>query len=66
MLKTCSKNVQTLQNLSIYYTWENIRQQCKNNKLKIMAPTWHNEFELPGGSYSVPEILDYIKNIVKT
>ena len=29
-----------LQNLSIYYTWKNIRQQYKNNKLKIIAPTW--------------------------
>ena len=29
----------TLQNLSIYYTWKNIRQQYKNNKLKIIAPT---------------------------
>ena len=28
-----------LQNLSIYYTWKNIRQLYKNNKLKIMAPT---------------------------
>ena len=31
-----------------------------------MAPTWYNEFELPCGSYSVPDILDYIKNIIKT
>ena len=29
-----------LQNLSIYYTWKNIRQRYKNNKLKIIAPTW--------------------------
>ena len=27
------------QNLSIYYTWKNIKQQYKNNKLKIIAPT---------------------------
>ena len=33
-------------NLSIYYTWKNIRKQCKNNKLKIITPTWNNEFEL--------------------
>ena len=31
-----------------------------------MASTWYNEFELPGSSYSVPDILDYIKNIIKT
>ena len=29
-----------LQNLSIYYTWKNIRQQYKNNKLKVIAPKW--------------------------
>ena len=28
----------TLQNLSIYYTRKNVRQQYKNNKLKIIAP----------------------------
>ena len=26
------------QNLSIYYTWKNIRQTHKNNKLEIIAP----------------------------
>ena len=30
-----------LSNLSIYYTWENIKTSYKNNKLKISAPTWH-------------------------
>ena len=37
-LRSSSKHV-ALQNLSIYYTWKNIRQQYKNNKLKIIAPT---------------------------
>ena len=32
--KTCA-----LPNLSIYYKWKNTRQQYKNNKLKIIAPT---------------------------
>ena len=36
----------------IYYTWENI-SSYNNNKFKISAPTWSNEFELAGGSYSV-------------
>ena len=49
-----------LQNLSIYYTWKSIRKQYKNNKLKIIAPTWNYEFELPDGSYSVSDIHDYI------
>ena len=31
-----------------------IGKQYKNNKLKIIAPTWNGEFELPDGFYSVP------------
>ena len=40
-----------LSNLSIYYTWKNIKNSYKNNKFKISAPTWNEEFELPSGSY---------------
>ena len=40
-----------LQNLTIYYTWKKITKQYKNNKLKIIAPTWNDEFELPDGSF---------------
>ena len=29
-----------LSNLSIYYTWKNIKSSYNNNKLKISAPTW--------------------------
>ena len=36
-------------NVSIYYMWKNIRKQYKNNKLKIIDPTWNDEFELPNG-----------------
>ena len=48
------------QNLFIYYMWKNIRRQYKNNKLKIIAPAWNDEFELPDGFYSVSDIQDYI------
>ena len=54
-----------LQNLFIYYTWKNIRKQYKNNKLKIIAPTWNDEFQLPDGSYSVSHIQGYIEYITK-
>ena len=54
-----------LESLSIYYTWKNTRQQYKNNKLKIIAPTWNDEFELPNGSYSVSDIQYCIKYIIK-
>ena len=32
--------------LSIYYTWKNIKESYKNNKLKISALTLNKEFEL--------------------
>ena len=44
---------------------ERYKKQCKKNKLKIVAPTWNDEFELPGGSYSVSDIQDYIDYIIK-
>ena len=40
-----------LSNLSIYYTWKNIKSSYKNNKFKIPGPRWSDEFELPDGSY---------------
>ena len=42
-----------LSNLSINYAWKNIKMPYKNNKFKISAQTWNEEFELPDGSYSV-------------
>ena len=39
-LKSSNKHV-ALQNLYFYYTWKNIKKQYKNNKLKIIAPTWN-------------------------
>ena len=53
------------QKFPICYTWENIRQQYKNNKLKIIAPTQNEEFEFPEGSYSVSDIQDYFVYIRK-
>ena len=42
-----------LSNLSIHYTWKNIKSSYDNNKfkIKISAPTWDDKFELPDGSY---------------
>ena len=54
-----------LQTLSIYYTWKNTRKQYKNNKLKIIVPTWNDKIELPDDSYSVSDIQDHIKLIIK-
>ena len=54
-----------LSNLSICYTWRNIKSSYKNNKFRISAPTWSDEFELPDGSYSMSDIQDYFKNTLK-
>ena len=54
-----------LSNLSIYYTLKNIKISYKNNKFKISAPTWSDEFELPDGSYSMADIQDYFEYILK-
>ena len=54
-----------LSNLSIYYAWRNIKSSYKNNKFKISAPTWSDEFELPDGSYSISDIQDYFEYIFK-
>ena len=59
------ERVIVLSNLSIYYTWRNIKTSYNNNKFKISAPTWNDEFELPDGAYSVSDIQDYFKYILK-
>ena len=45
-----------LSNLSIYYTWKNIKSSYNNNEFTISAPTWNDQFELSNGSYSVTDI----------
>ena len=36
-----------------------------NNKLKIIASTWNDEFELPDVIYSESDIQDYIEYIIE-
>ena len=55
----------SLSNLSICYTWKNIKSLYNNNKFKISTPTWNDKFELPDGSYSVSDIQDYFEYILK-
>ena len=54
-----------LLNLSIYYTWRNIKSSYNNNTFKTLATTWSDKFELPDGSYSVSNIQDYFEYILK-
>ena len=55
-----------LSNLSIYYIWKNIKNSYKNNKFKISAPTWNEEFELSNALYFVSHIQDYFEYILET
>ena len=61
-LKNPTKNM-ALGNLSICYTWKNLKSTYNNNKIKISAPTWNETFDLPDGSYNISEIQDYIEYI---
>ena len=63
-LKNPNKNM-ALANLSIYYTRKNIKSEYDNNRFKISAPTWNDEFNLPDGSYSVSDTQDYFEYIIK-
>ena len=54
-----------LSNLSIYYTWKNIKHSHNNNKSRISAPSSNNKFELPDGSNFVSDIQDYFEYILK-
>ena len=64
-LKTPNKRNIGLVNLSIYYTWKNIKSVYNNNKFKISALAWNDEFDLPDGSYSISHIQDYSELIIK-
>ena len=63
-LKNPNKSI-GLANLSIYYTWQNIKSEYSNNKFKISAPNWNDTFDLPDGSYSIADIQDYFEFIIE-
>ena len=63
-LKNPNKNI-ALANLSIYYTWKNVKSDCNNNKFKISAPTWNDTFDVPDGSYSITALQNYFEYIIE-
>ena len=63
-LKRSDKYV-ALSNLSIYFTWKNIKKSDKNNKIKLSAQTWNKLFKWPDGSYSVSDFQDSFKHVFK-
>ena len=62
--KNSNKNI-ALANLSIYYTWKNVKSDYNNNKFKISVPTWNNTFDVPDGSYSIAALQNYFEYIIK-
>ena len=44
---------------------EKCKRHYNNNKFKISAPKWNEEFKLPDGSYSVSDIQDYFEYLLK-
>ena len=63
-LKNPNKNI-ALANLSIYYTWKNVKSDYNNNKFKISAPTWNDTFDVSDGSYSIAALQNYFECIIK-
>ena len=54
-----------LANLSIYYTWKDIKSAYNNNKFKISAPSWNDKFDLPDGSHSIADMQYYFEFIIR-
>ena len=45
--------------------FKNIKSEYNNNKFKISASTWIENFDLPDGSYTIDDIQDYFEFIIK-
>ena len=63
-LKDPTKSM-ALANLSIHWTWKNMKSAYNNNKFKIFVPTWNDEFNLPDLSCSVSDMHHYFEYIIK-
>ena len=59
------KKIIVLVNLSIPYTWKNIKSEYNSNKFKIFVPTWNDTLDLPVDSYLIADIQNYFELIIK-
>ena len=51
------KNLKNLENPNTNLArWKNIKSEYINNRFKMSAPIWNDEFNLPDGSYSVFDV----------
>src|SRR6266487_1856084 len=53
--------------ISMYYSWPNIKSAYKNNTFKYKRTTDNKEFEIkiPDGSYDVKDINSYLRFVMK-
>ena len=55
-----------LSDLSIHYTWYNIKEQYNNNKSRLSGPIWSEDVTTPDGSYETSQIQNYfLDEIIK-
>ena len=52
-----------LYQILVYTIHGKTKKSQNNNKFKISAPTWNDEFELPDGSYPISDMQDYFEYI---
>ena len=45
-----------LSDLSIQYTWYNIKEQYNKNKFRLSGPTWSEDITILDGGYEIPQI----------
>ena len=50
---------------SIDHTWKNMKSLYNNKNFKISGLTWNDKLELPDESYSISDIQDYFRYILK-
>ena len=48
-----------LSDLSIHYTWHNIREVYNNSKFRLTGPTCSKDVTFPDGSYEISQIQTY-------
>ena len=62
--KDPNKNM-ALANLSIHYTWKNIKSVYNSNRFEIYAPTRNDAFDLSDEWFYVSDSPDYLEYIIK-
>ena len=54
-----------LYQILLFTIHEKHKNSYNNNKFRISAPAWNDQFELPDGSYTISDIQDYFEYISK-